>query len=325
MPSASSSKIVKWEDMGLTKFLHGKDRGFDGCDTVRLYDYLIYYEQSAIKYNVDEEKRIRWFVHLMIYGAYVYDRLRDDQKRTWTEFKQNLLEEYKKEEQVRMSWSVPRYAQQKRMFEREQSKPEHFTQTVGDTNPPDVSDSPPKLTVEPTEPNDSSQTACCSKPPDDSIPKLDSDDRILNNDSSWPSKNRRRCYNCGSSTHILANCRVPPASVRRSNYRGKNLNVDRQNKERFVKPSVPNDQMPLRPQLCNSAHNVRSNDFRQGNLLLSSGAVVPFCKPNTASSDSTFSINFGSLLVDALRLQMERQAVPRLSRQLPSNWRWPRR
>ena len=64
-----------------------KGHGFGGCDTVRLYDYLIYYEECAIRKNIDEEKRISWFVKYMKYKVYVYDRLKDDQKRTWAEFK----------------------------------------------------------------------------------------------------------------------------------------------------------------------------------------------------------------------------------------------
>ena len=102
----------EWETVANSSFLENKGHGFDGCDTVRLYDYLIYYEETAIKRNIDEEKRLRWFVYHMKYGAYVYHRLKEDQKRTWPEFKQNLLEAYKQEEQVRMSWSVPRYSQQ---------------------------------------------------------------------------------------------------------------------------------------------------------------------------------------------------------------------
>ena len=96
MSSASTTTNDEWEAIANVKFLENKGYGFDGCDTVRLYDYLIYYEQTAIRRNFDENKRIQWFVHHMSFGSHVYYQLKEDQKRTWTEFKQNKLEAYKK-------------------------------------------------------------------------------------------------------------------------------------------------------------------------------------------------------------------------------------
>ena len=96
MSSSSKTENEKWETIALVKFLENKGYGFDGCDTARLYDYLIYYEQTAIKKNFDENKRIQWFGHHMSFGSHIYYQLKDNQNRTWTEFKQNLLEPYKK-------------------------------------------------------------------------------------------------------------------------------------------------------------------------------------------------------------------------------------
>ena len=95
-----------YETVVLEKFLENKGHGFDGCDAVRLYDYLIRYEEASIGKNIEDVKRILWFVWHMYAGSYVYYRLKEDQKRTWAEFKQNLLEEYKKEEQIRMSCAI---------------------------------------------------------------------------------------------------------------------------------------------------------------------------------------------------------------------------
>ena len=128
MSSTSTTNKEKWEIVAGFSFLKNTGHGFDGCDTVTLYDYLIHYEDCAIRRNIDEEKRLRCFVYDMKYGAYVYDLLKKDQKRTWPKFKQNLLEAYKKEEQVRMSWSVPRYSQQRRDVQPIKSK------DINDTN-----------------------------------------------------------------------------------------------------------------------------------------------------------------------------------------------
>ena len=45
MPSKSKTVIEEWEPIANVKFLQNNGYSFDGCDTVRLYDYLIYYEQ----------------------------------------------------------------------------------------------------------------------------------------------------------------------------------------------------------------------------------------------------------------------------------------
>lgn len=99
---SSATLNEKYETIAIVKFLE-KGYSFDGCDTVRLYDYLIYYEQQAIIKNIDDEKRIKWFGHHMVYGSHVIYQLKDEQKQTWTEFKQNLLEAYKRHDEVRMS------------------------------------------------------------------------------------------------------------------------------------------------------------------------------------------------------------------------------
>ena len=177
MSSVSTLIAEKWETVANAKFLENKGQSFDGCDTVRLYDYLIYYEDVAIRRNIDEDKRIRWFVYHMKYGAYVYYRLKEDQKRTWSEFKQNLLEAYKQEEQTRMSWSVPRYSQPKH----DVNFIKHELVSEADKN--------------------EKQVDC------------NSDARFIVRGNTH-SNQRRRCYNCGSATHLLQNCRVPPATVR---------------------------------------------------------------------------------------------------------------
>ena len=162
-------------------FLEHKGQGFDGCDAVRLFDYMIYYEDNARNKNIDEQKQIRLFVNHMKYGSYVYHRLTEDQKRTWTEFKQNLLEEYKKEETMRMSWSVPRYPPQKREL-------------------PDV-----KV-------RDDHNSSCKTEKPEpstSSVASRDVDSQALIDRQ----KRHRRCYNCKSATHLVKVCRVPPAFV----------------------------------------------------------------------------------------------------------------
>ena len=58
MTSVWSTEVKKWETVANVSFLENKCHGFDGCDIVRLYDYLIYYEECAIRKNIDEEKRI---------------------------------------------------------------------------------------------------------------------------------------------------------------------------------------------------------------------------------------------------------------------------
>ena len=209
----------EWETVANQSFLENKGHGFDGCDTVRLYDYLIYYEECAIRKNIDEEKRISWFVKYMKYGVYVYDRLKDDQKRTWAEFKQNLLEAYKKEEQVRMSWSVPRYSQQKRVVQ-----PIKF-ENINDTNLKS------ETKVEHAKSEDFNETAPKSKPPDQLSTKFVSHDRFRNEEPKR-SGNRRRCFNCGSATHLLKNCRVPPASVRRTNNHREKIEFNHQQRNR---------------------------------------------------------------------------------------------
>ena len=235
------------------------------------------------------------------------------------------LKSTRQEEQVRMSWSVPRYPQQKRGSDSANTKDSN--DDISDSRR--LSDSPlkdshQKTSSTPLDCKDSSEIELNAELTETPASKLVCNAQVANRQSKQ-SSNRRRCFNCGSATHILANCRVPPASVRRSNYRGNNVNVDRQNQDRFVQPTVPNDLIPLPPQLRDSEQNVGYNNIKQNNLVLSSGAVVPFSKHDSVCSDSTPSIDFGSLLVDALRLQTERQAVTRPSRQLPSNWRWPRR
>ena len=185
MSSASETVNEKWEPIGNVKFLQNNGYSFDGCDTVRLYDYLIYYEQQALKHNFDENKRIRWFVYHMCYGSHVYYQLKDDQKRSWAEFKQNLLEAYKQHEQVRMSWSVPRYIRHER-------------------------------NVKPIISQDSGESNFNSKRPNESSTEVVFHDRFQNQ-VNRRSKDRRRCYNCGSASHILRDCRVSPASVRRTN------------------------------------------------------------------------------------------------------------
>ena len=57
--------------MANVSFVENKGYGFDECDTVRLYDYLIYYEEIVIKMNIDEEKLICWLVYHTKDGAYV--------------------------------------------------------------------------------------------------------------------------------------------------------------------------------------------------------------------------------------------------------------
>ena len=44
----------KWETVANVSFLENKGHGFDGSDTVRLYDYFIYYGECAIRKNIDE-------------------------------------------------------------------------------------------------------------------------------------------------------------------------------------------------------------------------------------------------------------------------------
>ena len=224
MSSASETVNEKWEYIAKVKFLQNNGYSFDGCDTVRLYDYLNYYEQQAITNNFDESKRIRWFGHHMSVGSHVYYQLNEDQKRTWTEFKQNLLEAYKKHDQVRMSWSVPRYSQQKRDVE--PVKSEDFNL------------------------NYNGQTALKSERPNDSSSKFVSPNRFRNEETKR-TEIRRRCYNCGSATHLLKNCRVPPASVRRTNYQCEKMGVNHQQRNRsgdrnFHKPSVNEKFQPQR-------------------------------------------------------------------------------
>ena len=99
-----------------------------------------------------------------------------------------------------MSWSVHSYSQQKRDVQPIKSE------DIGDTN-------------------------FKSETPNESSTKLVSHNRLLNTETKR-SKNQRRCYNCGSATHLLKNCSVPPASVRRTNYHREKMGVNHQQRNR---------------------------------------------------------------------------------------------
>ena len=79
--------------------------------------------------------------------------------------------------------------------------------------------------VEHVKSEDFNETAFKSEPPDQLSTKLVSHDRYRYEEPQR-SENRRWCFNCGSASHILRDCRVPPAALRRSQNRAKCVNVD---------------------------------------------------------------------------------------------------
>ena len=337
------------EKTSAAKFLESKGQNFDGCDTVRLYDYLIYYEQRMIKLSIATDNWIPWFSYHMSFGGYVFNRLTEEQKRTWTEFKQNLLEAYKKEEEVRMSWSVPRYPPQKRNSDLKSKETSDSSVDLMRLTDSDVRDTTRQPISEQIKSDESGQSAHISELSTTAASKVICSDRKSKTGSDR-SGHRLRCHNCGSATHIKRDCRVSIYSDRRNNNHREIFNAGHQPQNVSFKQHEPELSVSSKGQLpsCERERLIKPNedcletDFEKRHpmcSLLKSGSNCRVISPqfystffklnhllremeeSLCSTVDGFSQNGFEPSAVSTRFSPQRPSVARSPRQLPLDWR----